>query len=441
VALDPVFERAEELARGYLGELGERPVGAGDADDLRRELSDAGEDAVKVLEELAADAEPGLVESTGPRYFGFVVGGALPVALAADWLVSTWDQTASFNISAPAAAALEETTAQWILDILGLPATAGLGFATGAQMANFTCLGAARGELLRREGWDAEADGLFGAPEIEVFVGEEVHVSALAALRYLGLGHSRLTRVGVDANGAMDPDALREALAGGGGPTLVCAQAGNVNTGACDPLGDICEVAAERDAWVHVDGAFGMWAAASPAVEHLVAGRERAHSWALDCHKWLNVPYDCALAIVADAEAQQRAMALAAAYLAETGTRQPTNFVPEASRRSRAVTVYAALRFLGRDGLAEMIDRNCAQARLMAELLAEGGMEILNDVVLNQVLVAGEPDHVERIQADGTCWLGGTTRRDQFALRISFSNWSTTEDDVRRSAEAILGLR
>jgi glutamate/tyrosine decarboxylase-like PLP-dependent enzyme len=441
VALDPVFERAQELARGYLGELGERPVGAGDPSDLRRELTDSGEDAVKVLEHLAADAEPGLVESTGPRYFGFVVGGSLPVALAADWLASTWDQTASFNVAAPAVAAIEETASAWVLDILGLPPEAGLGFPTGAQMANFTCLAAARGELLRREGWDVEADGLFGAPEIEVFVGEEVHVSALAALRYLGLGHGRLTRVGVDANGAMDPAALRIALEGGSGLTLVLAQAGNVNTGAFDPLGEIADIAAEREAWVHVDGAFGMWAAASPELQHLVAGRERAHSWALDCHKWLNVPYDCALAIVADAEAQQRSMALAAAYLAETGTRQPTNFVPEASRRSRAIPVYAALRFLGRDGLAAMVERNCAQARLMAELLSAGGMEILNEVVLNQVLVASDPAHVERIQQDGTCWLGGTTWHDQFAMRVSFSNWSTTEDDVRRSAKAILDLR
>jgi glutamate/tyrosine decarboxylase-like PLP-dependent enzyme len=271
-----------------------------------------------------------------------------------------------------------------------------------------------------------------------VLVGDEVHVTVLRALRYLGLGEDRATRVGVDANGAMDPSALEGALRAAKSPVLVCAQTGNVNTGACDPLGPIADLAAERGAWLHVDGAFGLWAAASPRFERLVAGRERADSWALDAHKWLNVPYDSALGVVVPAEALARAMSLSAAYLARSDRREPAEFVPESSRRGRAIPIYAALRFLGRRGVAELVERCCEHARLMASLLREGGLEVLNDVVLNQVLVAGPPGHVVRIQADGTCWLGGTTWRGRHALRISFSNWSTSEDDVRRSAKVIL---
>jgi glutamate/tyrosine decarboxylase-like PLP-dependent enzyme len=434
-----VLDEAQRLAREYLASAAERPVGArGTPDGLRRELTDAGEDPVTVLRDLAVDADPGLVASSGPRYFGFVVGGSLPVALGADWLVSAWDQMAGTYDSSPAVAVAEEVAAGWALDLLGLPANASVGFTTGAQMANFTCLAAARGTVLRAVGWDAEEHGLFGAPEVEVLVGEEVHVTVLAALRMLGLGQARVTRVPVDANGAMDPAALATALAAGDGPAIVCAQAGNVNTGACDPLAEIADAAAARGAWLHVDGAFGLWAAASPALESLVRGRERAQSWAIDAHKWLNVPYDCALAIVSDREAHERAMALSASYLGLGERREPTMLVPEASRRARSVPVYAALRALGRRGVAALIERSCAQARAIAVRLEEGGLEILNDVVLNQVLVAATPEHVGRIQDDGTCWLGASVWRGRPALRIAVSNWSTTDADVERTARAIL---
>lgn len=305
-------------------------------------------------------------------------------------------------------------------------------------MANFTCLMAARGELMRRQDWDVDAQGLFGAPPIEVLVGEEVHVTLLRALRYLGLGHDRVTRVGVDRNGAIDPVALQGALRAARGLVLVCAQAGNVNTGACDPLAAIADLAAEHDAWLHIDGAFGLWAAASPRFAGLVDGRQRADSWAVDAHKWLNVPYDCAMAIVRAPEALRRAMAVSAAYLARSDQREPAEYAPEASRRGRAIPVYAALRHLGRRGVAELVERCCSHATLMASLVQAGGLEVLNEVVLNQVLIVGTPEHVARVQADGTCWLGGTTWRGRHALRVSFSNWSTTEDDVRRAASAIL---
>jgi glutamate/tyrosine decarboxylase-like PLP-dependent enzyme len=435
---DEVLDYAQRLGRAYLAGVAERRVGGSDPARLRRSLTDAGEDPIRVLEDLSADADPGLVASAGPRYFGFVVGGSLPVAVGADWLVSAWDQMSGMHNSSPAAAVLEEVVAGWALELLGLPATAAVGFVTGAQMANFSCLAAARGALLRDLGFNAEERGLFGAPPIQVLVGAEVHVTVLRALRFLGLGQSRVTEVPVDANGAMDPKALGEALRTTDRPALVCAQAGNVNTGACDPLAPIAEAAAEHGAWLHVDGAFGLWAAASPRFEPLVAGRERAQSWAVDAHKWLNTPYDCALAIVNRPDALSDAMGLTAAYLARTGQREPAQFVPEASRRARAIPLYAALRTLGRQGVAELVERCCDHARLMATLLRDGGSEVLNEVVLNQVLVAGSAEQLARVQADGTCWLGGTTWRGQHALRVSVSNWSTTEDDIRRAADAIL---
>jgi len=337
--------------------------------------------------------------------------------------------------SSPAVAVAEDVVSGWVL---GLPADAGIGFVTGAQMANFSCFAAARSAVLGRVGWDVEGQGLFGAPPIEVLVGEEVHATVLRALRFLGLGEDRVRRVPVDANGAIDPIALERALRGGRGPTLVCAQAGNVNTGACDHLDQIADVVSDYGVWLHVDGAFGLWAAASPQYQHLVAGRERADSWAVDAHKWLNVPYDAAFAIVESGGALHRALGISAAYLGRSGQREPAEWVPEASRRGRVIPIYAALRSLGKRGVAELVERCCMHATLMAQLLGAGGLEVLNDVVLNQVLVAGTPEHLARIQADGTCWLGGTTWRGRHALRISFSNWSTTDDDVRRSARAIL---
>jgi glutamate/tyrosine decarboxylase-like PLP-dependent enzyme len=435
---DDVLEVAQRLARSYLDGVAHRHVGGAEPTGLRRSLTDVGEDPITVLQELVADADPGIVASAGPRYFGFVVGGSLPISVGADWLVSAWDQMSGMYSSSPAVAVAEEVVASWLLELLGLPGDAGVGFVTGAQMANFSCLAAARSGLLRGLGWDAEEQGLFGAPPIRVLLGEEAHATVLRALRFLGLGQDRVTRVAVDRYGAIDPMALQAALRADDRPTLVCAQAGNVNTGACDPLDQIASAASEHGAWLHVDGAFGLWAAASEQYEHLVAGREHADSWAIDAHKWLNVPYDSAFAMVKRGETLHSALGISAAYLGRSGQREPAEWVPEASRRARAIPIYAALRTLGRRGVAELVERCCAQAVLMAELLRAGGLEVLNDVVLNQVLVAGTPEQLARIQAEGTCWLGGTTWRGRHALRISFSNWSTTEDDVRRSAQAIL---
>jgi glutamate/tyrosine decarboxylase-like PLP-dependent enzyme len=442
---DELLDRARAIAGRWLLALPNRHVGPlADGSTLRtalnRPLTDAGEPPLTVLDDLARDLEPGLVASAGPRYHGFVVGGTLPVAMAADWLVSAYDQMAGLHSSSPGMAVLEEVAASWVLDVLGLRSTAGVGFVTGAQMANVTCLAVARNAMLVREGWDVASNGLIGAPAVEVFVGDEVHVTVSRALRLIGLGEQRVTRVPVDANGAMDPNALADALATGSNSVIVCAQAGNVNTGACDPLGAIADACAARGAWLHVDGAFGLWAAASPSRAHLVAGRDRADSWAVDAHKWLNVPYDSALAIVRDATAHKAAIGMSAAYLAVSGDRDPYDFAPEASRRGRAVPIYAALRTLGRDGAAEIVDRCCTHAQLMAGLLRDGGAEVLNDVVLNQVLVAFDdaPGVVQRVQQDGTCWLGGTVWRGRSAVRISCSNWSTTDDDVRKSAAAIL---
>ncbi len=441
------------ISREYLSSLPDRPVGRPtDPGALRAALGgplpDAGEDPVAVIDALARAAAPGIVASAGPRYFGFVVGGALPAALAADWLTATWDQLAGLYVSGPAAAAVEEVVAGWLLELLGLPPRAGVGFVTGAQMANFTALAAARDALLRRSGWDV-GRGLAGAPEIDVIVGEEAHATVPAALHLLGLASATARRCATDDQGAMCADALVELLEDDGRPAIVCAQAGNVNTGACDPLDAIAMATRARGAWLHVDGAFGLWAAASPRRRGLVAGLEQADSWATDAHKWLNVPYDSGVAVVADPAAHRAAMGVTAAYLAEApeSGRDNHEWTPEASRRARGFPIYAALRSLGRSGVAELVDRCCDLARRMADRLsAEPGVEILNDVVLNQVLVgfaaAGEHDLVgaviDRVQRDGTCWVGGTTWRGRHAIRISISNWSTTEADVDRSADAIL---
>jgi glutamate/tyrosine decarboxylase-like PLP-dependent enzyme len=441
---------AHAHAERFLQTLDERPVVAAvDAGAIREALggplSEHGEQPEAVIEALAAGADPGLVASAGPRYFGFVIGGALPAALAADWLVSAWDQNAAFHSMSPAAAAIEEIAAQWTLELLGLPAGASVGFVTGAQGANTTCLAAARHAVLARAGWDVERHGLIGAPPLTIVCGEQAHVTIYTALRLIGLGSATAVRVVADDQGRMVPAALRETLEAVRGPAIVCAQAGNVATGACDPFEPIAEACAARDAWLHVDGAFGLWAAAAPSTRALVRGVERADSWAVDAHKWLNLPYDCALAIVADPQAHVAAMSLAASYLvADPDQRDSTNYVPESSRRARSVPVYAALRSLGRAGVAELVERNCANARRMASRLAEvPGAEILNDVVLNQVLVrfAGGDDAnrgaIAAVQRDGTCWLGGTDWNGDAVMRISFSNWATTDADVDRSAEAI----
>lgn len=437
-------------AADYLETLPEARV---DADELDVEavrgalavsLPDGPTDAGVVLEELVARASPGIVRSQSPRYFGFVVGGALPVAIAADVMCATWDQNAGGYALGPAAAVVEEVAGAWLADLLGLPANASVALVTGCQMAHVTCLASARHAVLARAGWDAEAGGLQGAPRVRVVASAQRHVTIDRALRLLGLGTDALVPVGVDDRGRMRVDALREALAAGDGPTIVCAQAGDVNTGGFDPFSEIVEAAHAADAWVHIDGAFGLWAAASPKHRHLVAGAAGADSWATDGHKWLNVPYDCGIAFVAEAQPHLAAMSSDAAYLrwAQHGERDQSAWGPDFSRRARGFAVYAALRSLGRSGVAEMIDRCCACATRFAEILgAEPGVEILNDVVLNQVLVAfpGDVDAiVAAIQEEGTCWMGPTTWMGRRAMRISVSNWATTFSDVDRSCAAVL---
>ena len=433
-----LLARVAELAADHLESVGERHAGpiAG-FDELRAALGgplpEAGAPPEQVVEELARGAAPGLVASPGPRYFGFVTGGAVPAALAADWLASAWDQNSFSAVSSPAASVVEEVACGWLLDVLGLPPDAGAGLTTGAQMANVTGLAAARHALLAREGWDLEEQGLTGAPPLRVFAGAEAHVTLWRALRLLGIGRAQVEVVPADEQGAMRADALRL-----DGPAIVCAQAGNVNSGAFDPLTEITAAAREHGAWVHVDGAFGLWAAASPALAHLTAGAGDADSWATDGHKWLNVPYDCGVVAVRDREAHAAAMGMSAAYLIrDASARSNSDWVPEASRRGRGFAVYAALRSLGRDGIAELVERNCALARRLAERVG-GEIEVLNDVVLNQVLLGVEDDVIARVQADGVLWAGGTVWHDRPAMRVSVSNWSTTEEDIDRSADAIL---
>jgi glutamate/tyrosine decarboxylase-like PLP-dependent enzyme len=444
---EPVLRRAAELAGEWLETLPERRAGAGgEADALRGPLPEDGADAVAVIEELSAGAGPGLVASAGPRYFGFVTGGALPAAVAADWLTSAWDQNAGLHVMSPAAAAAEETVAAWAKELLGLPAGAGVGLVTGAQMANVTALAAARGAVVARAGWDVEARGLIGAPAVRVLAGAEAHATVFNALRLVGLGRDTAMLVPVDEQGRMRADQLAAALGEGDGPAIVCAQAGNVNTGAFDPLEEVLAACREAGAWCHVDGAFGLWAAAAPGRAHLTAGAAGADSWAVDAHKWLNVPYESALAIVADPAALSAAMALTAAYLTTAGVRERNgaDWAPEASRRARAFPLWAALRQLGRTGLAELVERDCAlAARIARRLSAEPGVEVVNDVVLNQALVRfGDDDAateavIARVQEEGTCWLGGTVWQGRAAMRVSVSGWQTTEADADRSADAI----
>jgi glutamate/tyrosine decarboxylase-like PLP-dependent enzyme len=453
---EQALETAAAHATQFLRGLPERPVAArAGAEELRARLGgplpEHPADPAEVVAQLAKLADDGLVATAGPRFFGFVVGGSLPAALAADWLAAAWDQNAGLFVLGPAAATVEDVAAGWLTELLGLPATASCGFVTGGLGANFGGLAAARNHVLARAGWDVERDGLLGAPPVEVVVGAERHVTIDVALRYLGLGSGRLRVVPADDQGRMDAAALGEVLAAVEGPTIVCAQAGNVNTGAFDPLAAICAAGHDHGAWVHVDGAFGLWAGASPALRHLVAGVEQADSWATDAHKWLNVPYDSGLVFVAHPQAHLAAFAKVASYLTpgQGGERDPDGFVPEGSRRARGFPVWAALRSLGRSGVAELVERCCGHARRFADALAAAdGVEVLNEVVLNQVLVRfADPggDHdgrtrevIRRVQADGTLWLGGTIWQGMAAMRISVSNWSTTTDDVDRSVAAIL---
>ncbi len=384
---------------------------------------------------------PATTASTGARYFGFVTGGSLPAAMAANWLAAAWDQNAALFLQSPVASRIEEITSEWLLDVLALPKTCGIGFVTGATMANFTALAAARHALLSRAGWDVEERGLFGAPEITVVVGAEVHASMLKALSMLGFGRKRVITVPTDDQGRMKADLLPNLDS----RTLVAIQAGNVNTGAFDPALEICARATQAGAWVHVDGAFGLWAASAPEHAHLVDGFAEADSWATDCHKWLNVPYDSGLAIVRDSEHLRSAMTVRAAYLHMGEHREPWQYTPEASRRARGVEIWAALRSLGRSGLAEMIERNCRLASRFADGLRKSGFSVLNDVVLNQVIVSfGDAEETRRViaevQREGTCWCGGTEWHGQAAMRISVSSWATTEADVDRSLAAILKI-
>lgn len=456
-----LLRRAAEIAGDYLEGLPERPVGSkATVEEMRQALGGAlpevGETPESVLDNLAGAADPGIVATAGPRYFGFVVGGTLPVAVAADWLTSTWDQNAGLFVLSPANSVAEETAGAWLRELFGLPSEASVGFVTGCQAANFSALAAARHALSQRAGWDIEARGLYGAPEIEVVVGAEAHVTVHTALQMLGLGRERVHRVAVDGQGRMLSTALASTLASfTERPTLVCAQAGNINTGAFDPLAEIADLTERHGAWLHVDGAFGLWAGTSPELRPLVSGVGRADSWATDAHKWLNVPYDSGLVFCAHPEAHRAALTAHADYLEQTAGRErdPFEWAPEFSRRARGFAVWAALRHLGRRGVAELVERCCRHARLFAELLATPGrVEILNDVVLNQVLVRFSPptggdaaagddytrEVIRRVQADGTCWLSGTNWRSRAAMRISVSNWSTTAADVERSAAAIL---
>ena len=441
-----LLHRTAQIAEEYLATVGDRRVGAslGYEDvlaSLDRPLPELGEDAEVVLDALAA-LEPGMNATAGPRYFGFVTGGALPVTVAADWLVATWDGPHFGRVVSPAGAAVEDVTARWLLEALALPRHARVGFVTGATMANLVGLASARHRVLAAEGWNVEEQGLAGAPRVRILVGEEVHVSLVKALRLLGFGSGGVERIPADANGAMQPGPVAAALRDQRGPAIVCAQAGNVNTGACDPLLPIVAAAREAGAWVHVDGAFGLWAAASPRLASMVAGADGADSWALDAHKWLNVPYDCGVAIVADGEAHAAAMSATAEYLIASD--DGLTKTPEMSRRGRQIPVYAAMRHLGRSGIAELVERCCAHAaRLAAAMERVDGAEVLNDVMLNQVLLRFDGDDertsrvIEELQRGGEAWLGGTVWHGVTAARVAFSNWSTTDADVDRLASAL----
>ena len=456
MAEEDALGRALAIARQYIASRRDRPVSPSTTlDDLRRafgaSLADGPTDPLTVVDRLARAAEPGLVTTTGPRYFGFVTGGTLPATVAADWLAAAWDQNAGLYVMSPAGAVAEEVAGRWVAELLGLPEHVSIAFTTGCHMANFTALAAARHEVLRRAGWDVESDGLQRAPRLRVVVGNEVHVSVVGALRTLGVGSREVVRVDADDQGRMRPDALAKTLSAGNGPSIVCAQAGNVNTGAFDPFGTIADLCREHGAWLHVDGAFGLWAGASSALRHHVQGVARADSWATDAHKWLNVPYDSGLAFTAHPAAHRAALSVSAAYLVRSAEepREPMDWTPESSRRARGFTVYAALQELGRTGVEAMIDRCCRLAgRFADQLRTEPRLRILNEVALNQVLVRVEPgsgdadratrETIRRVQDERVCWLGGTRWHDMDAMRISVSNWSTTEADVDRSVESIV---
>lgn len=445
--MQELLKNAAERAIGYLQNLEARAVAPSaeaiaNLSRFNEPLPEDPSDAQNVLHMLDEIGSPATMAIAGRRFYGFVIGGALPASLAANWLAAAWDQNTGLYKVTPGTAYLEIVALRWLLEVLQLPPQSGGAFVTGATVANFTALAAARHAVLKNAGWNVEAEGLFGAPPITVIVGAEAHPTLFKSLGLLGLGRSRVVKVPVDGQGRMRAEAFPRIS----GPTIICVQAGNVNTGAFDPIEQICRIAHDSGAWVHVDGAFGLWAAAAPARAHLTKGIPNADSWATDAHKYLNVPYDCGLAFVRNAEALRAAMAITAEYLPTEGPeRNPSDYTPELSRRARGVEVWAALRSLGRKGLADLIERTCRHARRFAEGLSAAGFQILNDVVLNQVLVSfGEAEKTNRviaaIQADGTCWCGGTVWQGKTAMRISVSSWATTDEDVEKSLEAIIRI-
>jgi glutamate/tyrosine decarboxylase-like PLP-dependent enzyme len=439
-----LLENAAERARRYVAQIDERRVGP-DAealaglDGLDVGLNDAGRSAFEVLALLDEAGSPATMASTGGRFFGFVNGGTLPVALGASWLVSAWDQNNALSMMSPTGARLDTIALDWVKEILGLPEQAGGGFVSGATMANATCLATARDALLARVGWDGAGQGLIGAPEIEVFAGAEVHASLRKALGLVGLGRDRLSTLPVDDQGAILATDLPEI----GSSSIVCLQAGNVNSGASDPFDELIAWAHRAGAWVHVDGAFGLWAAASPRLSSLVSGVQAADSWAVDAHKWLNTTYDSGLALVADGRALEHSMSMQASYLPASSVREPMQFSPQSSQRLRSAEIWAVLASLGRNGLGELIERSCALARHLAEHLEGAGYEVLNEVVLNQVVVVFGDDArtdaaIAAMQDDGTCWCGPTLWHGRHAMRISVSCWTSTLRDIEESAKAML---
>jgi glutamate/tyrosine decarboxylase-like PLP-dependent enzyme len=441
-----VLSEAARRALRYLDDVRRRRVFPSEEAlaQLRRlggQLPERPEDPLSVLQLLDEAGSPATVANAGGRYFGFVVGGAMPVTVAAHWLAGAWDQNACLYDLSPVGAYLEEVALNWLLDLFRLPANSAGAFVTGAQMANFTCLAAARHAVLREAGWDVESDGLFGAPPITVVVGEDVHVTLLKALALLGLGRNRVQKVPTDKQGRVRLSAFPRLK----GPAIVCVEAGNVNTGAFDPISDICDARRTPGTWVHVDGAFGLWATTSNQHAHLIAGIEKADSWAVDAHKWLNVPYDSGIAIVRSPNDLRAAMAITAAYLNPGERREPMQWVPESSRRARGVEVWTALRSLGRQGIRKLVERTCRYASIAADRLKAEGFEILNDVVLNQVLVSfGDAETTRKvirdIQDDGTCWCGGTIWHGQSAMRMSITSWATDEAELEKSLSAIVRI-
>jgi glutamate/tyrosine decarboxylase-like PLP-dependent enzyme len=451
-----LLQQALDAAVAYRGEVGERAQRPElDYAALRarfdRSVPEHGAPPREVIAELIANAEGGLAAMTGPRFFGWVIGGTEPAGVAADWLTSAWGQNAGNALATPSASAVEEVAGRWLLELMDLPRESSIGFVTGATMANFTCLAAARGEVLRRVGWDVESQGLFGAPPINVVLGAEAHSTVFSALKYLGLGAQRVISIATDANGLMRADAFADAMVPLTGPIIVIAQAGHINSGGFDPFTEIAPIVKAKQAWLHVDGAFGLWARAAKDLAHLARGVELADSWGTDGHKWLQTPHDSGYAIVRHAEAHRRAMVIAASYLPEGEHRHPADYVPELSRRARGFATWAMIKSLGRDGIAAMVTRHCAQARRFADKLAASpDVEIVNEVVLNQVAVRfgkGMDDAradaltlkvIDRIQQDGVCFVGGAHWRGHQIMRISVIGAATTDSDVDRSAEAML---